>query len=531
MTVHVLETQRAKALALLQAAPTTITAAQHTVHAWLGEALNSWSVPTDRQPQQRQVLAQAALVLLSNATIGTGMLAGRVAGFPNRGHYPTHFLWDSAFQNLALELFHPRLAEDSLLLLTENLRVDGMMAHFLCATWVRPHDSQPALVGWAAERLYQRDPTIAGRLLPALARNNRWWLRQRMTKWGIIANEHPMETGWDDTPRFDDGPILPLDMNCYLIKQLQVTYDFAIACGEDALAAEAAEQRQGLIDGLMNICYNEQENRFHDVLAADGKQLSIQTPAIFLPIWAGVLAADDPRAQAMIDQRLLNPETFFGAMPFPSVAYNEPTYTPAYSTDNPETGTGAASWRGPTWLPVAWLMVETLAITGKTDQRHDAMQRLLDAIISDGVLHEYYNSATGEGALALPNRAGAPQSPSPLMRHSTAQQPIRDQPRASPSAYFSSLSFQTLALVFAHDQPAPPPRPSFTARYDEKTCRTPKKRLCLQTRPGARGAGFGWWPQCSRTDVAGDRAWFAACRIQSDRHDVRAAAHLRRRRR
>ena len=344
-----------------------------------------------------EVLAQAATVLLSNATIGTGMLAGRVAAFPNRGHYPTHFLWDAAFQNLALDHFHPRLAEDSLLLLTENLRVDGMMAHFLCATWVRPHDSQPALVGWAAERIARDNPTFGRQVLDDLVKNNRWWLRQRMTKWGLIANEHPMETGWDDTPRFDQGPILPLDMNAYVIKQLAITEQFALNAGETALASEAKDQRTALCERLMSLCYNAAENRFHDVLAETGEQLPIKTPAMFLPIWAGVLSPDDQRSQDMIEGILLNPDYFNGVLPFPSVAFDEPTYTPAYSTTTEEIGSGAASWRGPTWLPVAWLMLETLEMTGHHEQRKEAMQKIFNALISDGKLSEYFNSQTGEG--------------------------------------------------------------------------------------------------------------------------------------
>jgi hypothetical protein len=336
--IQVLETSPDAAAHQLTTAADTVAAARQASLEWLQEALGTWQLPQAVEAPRQKLLAKAAITLLSNACIGTGLLAGRIAAYPNRGFYPTHFLWDACFQNLALEHFHPRLADDSLCLLTENLRVDGMMAHFLCATWMRPHDSQPPLVGWAAERLAHRDPTVARRLLHPIVKNNRWWLRQRMTRWGLIANEDPMETGWDDTPRFDDGPILPLDMNAYLIKQLQVTYDFALSLGENALAKEALAAREALNAALMQHCFNEDTGRFHDVLAADGRQLPIKTPAIFLPLWAGVLPIDDPRSQQLIDTYLLNPDYFYGAIPFPSVAYDEPTYTPAYSSDSPDTG-------------------------------------------------------------------------------------------------------------------------------------------------------------------------------------------------
>ncbi|HBM80287.1 MAG TPA: hypothetical protein DD426_05540 [Clostridiaceae bacterium] len=65
-------------------------------------------------------------------------------------------MWYACFQNLALEYMNPLLAEDSLLLLTENQRIDGKIPQFICSTWVRPYESQPPLVGWAALRLIKQ---------------------------------------------------------------------------------------------------------------------------------------------------------------------------------------------------------------------------------------------------------------------------------------------------------------------------------------------------------------------------------------
>ena len=87
----------------------------------------------------------------------------------------------------------------------------------------------------------------------------------------------------------------------------------------------------------------------------------------------------------MIEDYLLNERYFFGKVPFPSVAYCEETYDPAHW------------WRGPTWMPVAWLMLETLETYGYRKERALAATRLYEILKTDGALHELFDSRTGEG--------------------------------------------------------------------------------------------------------------------------------------
>ena len=91
-----------------------------------------------------------------NLTKAPGNLSRCVSAFPSRGGYPTHFMWDIAFQNLAYELMDEKTAADTLLQLAYAIRPDGKIPQFLCSTWARPHFAQPALLGWAAERYTER---------------------------------------------------------------------------------------------------------------------------------------------------------------------------------------------------------------------------------------------------------------------------------------------------------------------------------------------------------------------------------------
>jgi hypothetical protein len=370
---------------MLAAAPGSLDEAIELSRQWLDKALGAIAFEAE-DAKEAAVLARAAFTLLFNASEAPGMLAGRISAFPSRGTYPVHYLWDSCFQNLAMEHMEPRLAVDSLLLLTENLRHDGKMYHFMASTWPRPQSSQPPLVGWAGLRLVKQrsDLALARQLLPALMKNNHWWLTQRMTRWGIITCPEPLETGWDDTPRLDKGPVLALDMNSHLLLQMRACAEMARMVGDAGCESEAQAMADRHAARTMELLYDEKDNLFKDVLVATGEKLPIKTPACFLPLLAGV-PIDEAKARRMIEDYLLSPKHFFGQVPFPCVAYDEPSYQPE------------KWWRGPTWMAVAYLMLEVLRKYGYAEQACEAARRLYGVMIADGNLRELFNSATGEG--------------------------------------------------------------------------------------------------------------------------------------
>lgn len=376
---------------VLAASPTDIPTAVSASRRWLGETLHRLPLPRRDSPEF-PVAARAALALAMNATAPSGFLKDRVVIFPNRGTYPCVFLWDSCFSNLAAEYMMPRLAPDALLVLAENLRADGMMAHFLCSTWRRPLASQPALVGWAAVRLLEQrqDAALARRLIEGLERNTEWWLRQRGGPDGLIICRDPFETGWDDTPRFDQGAIIALDMTSYVINQQRCCAWIARFLNQSERAAHWEREADRLAAALVACCYDPRTNLFYDVLLSTGEWLPLKTPAAFLPLWAGVPLPRERRA-AMIRDWLLNPKYFWGSVPFPSVAFDEPSYQPA-----PKPGK-SLSWRGPTWPSVAWLLLELLEKEGLHAERVVARDRFIELWTKDGALKELFNSRTGEG--------------------------------------------------------------------------------------------------------------------------------------
>jgi glycogen debranching enzyme len=283
-----------------------------------------------------------------------------------------------------------KTAADSLLQLAYAIRPDGKIPQFLCSTWARPHCVQPALLGWAAKRFVERAGVRAAgeafirTMASALCRNNEWWLTQRITESGLICCPHGLETGQDDSPRFDDGPVLAVDMNSYLLQQMRATAFFCRLAGDGALAAEWEARADAFAARLAAYLYDADKNLFFDADPETGERRTLVTLSSLIPLWAGVPLPEE-KIRSMIEDYLLNEAYFFGNVPFPCVAYNEPVYEPAQW------------WRGPTWMPVAWLMMEILDTYGYTAERAQAARRLYRVLKKDAVLHELFDSSTGEG--------------------------------------------------------------------------------------------------------------------------------------
>ncbi len=369
----------------LKNAPKSVDAAAEKTREWIAETVKDLELELNGDCAST-VFVKAVITLIFNLAKASGNLEGCISSFPNRGGYPTHFMWDSCFQNLAYELMNIDIAKDSLLQLCQNIRPDGKIPQFLCSTWVRPHDTQPALLGWAAKRLCEKNKDIEfiKIVFDTLEKNNKWWLTQRITRFSVIKCADGLETGQDNSPRFDNGTVLAVDMNSYLLNQIKVTSEFAEILGLPEKAEYWSGVAEKLNGAMIKYLYDEEKNLFFDADAVTAEKQSLITSSGFIPLWAGVKIPED-KIKSMVNDWLLNPEHFYSNVPFPSVAYSQSVYDPK------------DWWRGPTWMPEAWLMLEVLEKYGFQKEFTESSQKLYDIILKDGVLHEHFNSATGEG--------------------------------------------------------------------------------------------------------------------------------------
>ena len=79
-----------------------------------------------------------------------------------------------------------------------------------------------------------------------------------------------------------------------------------------------------------------------------------------------------------------------------SLSADEAIYEPGYS----QSGFKNSNWRGPIWIPINYLLVQTLngIDPNVSDQlRANLIKTVEDQWQADGRLHEYYDAETGAG--------------------------------------------------------------------------------------------------------------------------------------
>lgn len=342
-----------------------------------------------RTPCERELELQAAIILLSNSANAPGRLEGLTATFPSRGRYPTHYFWDTFFHNLGFMGWRNDLAADGFRLLFRSLDSEGKVPQFICSTWMRPGSTQSALLGWGVRLLLQagvKDQEFVKEAATALEANSRWWLRHRVRNdHGVVDCEDPFEV-WDDTPRLDEGPIEIIDQNVFLAIQMEVLAELLAMLGREPESRSWLEERGLLVERIRQRFFSAADLCFFDRNRDTGAFVRVLTPASFLPLLLPEFSALAPES---IRRHLINPSAFFGDVPFPCVAYNDPKHVPE------------GWWRGPTWPPIAWFMLEVLERHGFMQEADQARKRFLSVIQRDALFHELFNAATGEGLGAL----------------------------------------------------------------------------------------------------------------------------------
>jgi len=351
---------------------------------WLARGLDDFSfrgIPR----RLKTHYAKAAYQILCNTKTPRGQV-GRYQVFPSRGTYCAHYLWDACFTNLGVEQFNERLAEDYLVALCEAQEPDGKIPQFVCATWNRPEESQPPLIAWSAWRLYERfgNKELIRDVYEPLSRMVDWWFANRdQDSDGVVEYQHGLESGWDDSPRFDKGRIAAVDLNAYLNREMRVLAMMApvIARGSESdMWSLRAERHAKQVYARL---FDPEDELFYDRLVEDDKLHKVLTPACFTPLWTG-FKLNVELVHRMIVRYLLNPKHFFGSRPFPVVAYSDKHHDPG------------KWWRGPMWPNIAWIMTEILRVQGFHKDHSEAVRRLVGVMLGPDELNELYSSSTGK---------------------------------------------------------------------------------------------------------------------------------------
>jgi hypothetical protein len=93
----------------------------------------------------------------------------------------------------------------------------------------------------------------------------------------------------------------------------------------------------------------------------------------------------------LVEEHLLDPRRYGAPFGIPSVAMDEPSFRPGFDLWR--------TWRGSSWMNVAWLLSPALRELGYDDDADRIAGAMADAVRRDG-LREYYDPRTGRGLAA-----------------------------------------------------------------------------------------------------------------------------------
>lgn len=269
--------------------------------------------------------------------------------------------WDSAFHAMTISRFDTPLAKSCIDAFTAFQLPFGMFPDVIHVDGrICDNYGKPPVLPWATLIVFRRDGDrdFLRRNFDRYVKNASFWEENRCDR-GLFyysAQQHPeaedylhprWESGWDNSPRWDEFPIVDLfaiDLNCYMVLFYRAMAEMAEILGEKRQDWDAkAKALAGRIEATL---FDETRNTYADRNRENGKFLTVLSPASFMPLYIGT--ASQERAAAM-EALAADPKKFYPGMP--TVTYDCPAFSKDY-------------WRGQTWLNVAFFAVKGLADYG-----------------------------------------------------------------------------------------------------------------------------------------------------------------------
>jgi len=345
------------------------------------------------QERDRRLIARAVETLNNNIIARPGGAEGYPFGkwraiAPSLSTYPGVWNWDAAFHLLAMSRVEPEIARDQARILFAYQKENGQLADVIYTTGDAVFRfTKPPVLAWAiqgADRISPDDVFLAC-CYPHLARNLDWWERYRFDGKLFSYRVSKMESGWDNTPRFDFPNRVDwcyaVDLNCYMALFYEAMAYIARRTGRGELAGGYLARHDALAENIEQLLYHEERGWYCDYNRVLRRPTCRLSPASFLPLFARVAAPERAAAMAKL---AADPAYFYPGLP--TIAYNDR----AYRSSN--------YWRGPTWLNTAYFAVCGLRQYGYQALARDLIERILSwCDQNEDAIYEYYDSRSGKG--------------------------------------------------------------------------------------------------------------------------------------
>jgi hypothetical protein len=230
-----------------------------------------------------------------------------------------------------------------------------------------------------------------------------WLMRYRNTRGtGLIEGFCTYDTGMDNSPRWaglvpqcpdkdarrcPPNPTLPRlcpDLSATVYGARVALSAMAAALGKSSEAAQWRESAETLRSLILTRLYSPDDGCFYDL---DAQNKFVRVRSDILTRVCGEHVVDAKTFAAMWDRQLGNPQAFWPAFPFPSIALDDPTFVRPIP---------ANSWGGASQALTALRAARWLDHYGRSAEHAHLMQQWCAALVRDGTFRQQLDPLTGD---------------------------------------------------------------------------------------------------------------------------------------
>ena len=158
---------------------------------------------------------------------------------------------------------------------------------------------------------------------------------------GMILQTDSFLVGWDNSIRYAWGgfnknlnkferPILPVDLNSYRVRELEILAQAADLLGRQEEATRHCAEARALAERINTLMWDEESGFYYDIFADDHTQLRCRAASGFTPLMAGIPS----KSQAQKVMALLkDPQEFGSRYAVPTIALSYPERSHTWSGD------------------------------------------------------------------------------------------------------------------------------------------------------------------------------------------------------
>lgn len=183
-----------------------------------------------------------------------------------------------------------------------------------------------------------------------------------------------------------DGRYAPVELNCWLVRELRAIGPIAKQCGQSDENDAAQARADTLAERIRARLWDDRSGFFHDRLVAGDRLLPTRTIAGFAPLWA--LVATPAQAARLVEGQLFDATTFWTPVPV----------TVRVAGDDADDG---RDWRTGVWVPANHQLIHGLRFYGYRGIATLLAQRTHELVERAGC-HAWYDPMTGTGHDPLP---------------------------------------------------------------------------------------------------------------------------------